>query len=62
MNQLDYQALAVVHSNFKAKFDNLLEKGDSFSIRQRNIQKLAIAIFTFPNGLSHKIMNEVSQI
>lgn len=62
MNQLDYQALAVVYSNFKAKFDNLLEKCDSFSIRQRNIQKLAIAIFTFSNGLSHKIMNEVSQI
>ena len=34
----------------------------SFSIHHRNIQKLAIEILKFLNGLSPQIMNEVFQV
>ena len=34
-------------------------KGNSFSIHERNIQKLAIEIYRFLNGLSPSILNNV---
>ena len=46
----------------KSKFDELLEKDDSFSLHHRKIQSLANEIFKFLNGLYPQIMNEVFQV
>ena len=62
INQLPEKALRIIYSNFKAKFDELLEKDRSFSIYYRNIRILAIEIFKFLNGRSSPVMDEVFQV
>ena len=61
INRLDEKALGILYSDFKATFDELLEKDCSLGINHRNIQTLAIEIFKFLNGLSPSIMNEQKQ-
>ena len=53
------KALRIVYSDFKAKFDKLLEKDNSFSIHHQNIQTLAYEIFVFFNWISLKMTNGV---
>ena len=45
-----------MYSDFKANFDEVLEKDGCFNIDHRNIQTLAVEIFKFFNGLSATIM------
>ena len=45
-----------MYSDFKANFDEVLEKDGCFSIDHRNIQTLAVEIFKFFNELSATIM------
>ena len=62
INRLHEKALRRVYSDFKANFDERLEKDGCFCIDHRNIQTLAIEIFKFLNGLSLTIINEVFQV
>ena len=48
-----------VYTDFKSSFNSLLMIDNSFSIYERNIQGLAIEIWTFLNGLSPSIWNNV---
>ena len=62
INRLHEKTLRIVYSDFKANFDQLLEKDCSFSVHHRNIQTLAIRIFKFLNRVSLPIINEVFQV
>ena len=42
INKLHERALRVVYKNSKLTFEQLLEKDGSFTIHERNLQKLAI--------------------
>ena len=59
MNRLQKRALRIVYSYLKSSFEGLLIKNNSFSIRERNIQSLAIEIYSFFNGLSPSFLNIV---
>ena len=48
-----------VYTDFKSSFNSLLIHENSYSIHQRNIQSLAIEIWTFLTGLSPSIWNNV---
>ena len=47
INRLQEKALRVVYSDFKVKFDELLEKHGSFSINHGDIQILDTEVFKF---------------
>ena len=47
INRLHEKALRVVYSDFKVKFDELLEKHGSFSINHGDIQILDTEVFQF---------------
>ena len=47
MNRILEKALRLVYSNYSSNYDDLLKKGGSFSIHERNIQTLAIEYTSF---------------
>ena len=49
-------------TNNQLSFDYLLNKDNSVSIHIRNIERLAIQMFKFYNGLSLQIMNNVIKL
>ena len=59
INRLHERALRIVYSDFILSFEGLLMKDNSFSIHERNIQRLAIEIYKFLNGLSPSFLNNV---
>ena len=59
INRLHGRSLRVVYSDQSATCDELLERDKTFPIHHKNIQSLAIEIYTFVNGLSPEIMNSV---
>ena len=52
INRLHERALRIVYFDFKSSFEGLLIKDNSFPIQERNIQRLAVEISKFLNGLS----------
>ena len=52
INRLHERALRIVYFDFKSSFEGLLIKDNSFPIHERNIQRLAVEISKFLNGLS----------
>ena len=56
INRIHERALRLVYSDHVSSFDELLKKGQSFSIHHRNIQSLAIELDKFFYSLSPSIM------
>ena len=52
INTLHERALRIVYKDTLLSFSDLLRKDDSFTIHERNLQKLAIEMFKIKNGLS----------
>ena len=62
INKIQERALRIVYDDQLSTFDELLQKDNSFTVHERNIQALAIEIYKVVNGHSPKIMNEIFQL
>ena len=56
INKLHERALRVVYKDKSLTFEQMLLRDGSFTIHQRNLQKLAIEMYEVKNGLSPAIM------
>ena len=59
INKLHERALRIVYSNDELTFKELLEKDNSITIHQRNLQRLAIEMYKINNHLSPLPMQEL---
>ena len=59
VNKLHERALRIVYQDYASSFTELLEKDNSTTIHNRNIQLLATELFKVKNGLSPPFMNEI---
>ena len=58
INRIHERTLRTVYSGYESYFNKLLDKDDSFSIHQENVQSLAIEICKYLPGLSLTILSE----
>ena len=59
INKLHERCLRIVYNNNTSTYDELLETGNSVSVRFRNVQPLAIKLYRVVNGFSPDIMKDV---
>ena len=59
VNKLHERALRIVYQDYASSFTEFLEKHNSTTIHNRNIQLLATELFKVKNGLSLTFMNEI---
>ena len=61
-NMLHERFLRIIYNDKQSSFTELLNKDNSVSIHIRNIQRLAIEMFRFYNGLSPPLMNNIFKL
>ena len=59
---LHEKCLEVIYKDKQSSFTELLKKDSSVSIHIRNIQRLAIEMFMFYNGLSPPLRNNIVKL
>ena len=59
INRLHERALRLVYKNSNCSFKQLLEKDKSFTIHERNLQKLGVEMFKIKNHLVPNLMAEI---
>ena len=59
INKLHERTLRIVYNDEQSSFDQLLQKDESFTIHERNIQTLGIELYKVAWGLSPEIMKLV---
>ena len=62
INHIHERALRVVYKDYNSSFDELLEKGNSYKIHDRNLQNLVAEIFKVKMNLGTEIKKEVFEI
>ena len=60
INNIHERTLRIVYNDFESIFADLLDKDNSFTIHERNIQALGIELNKVINGLSPDIILQVS--
>ena len=59
INRLHERYLRIIYSDKKSSFDELLDKDESVSIHQQNMQKLGIEMFKVLNDENPQIVNDI---
>ena len=59
INRLHERCLRIVYSDNQSTFEELLEKDNTVSVHQRNLQFLATELYKVLNGLSPDLMKDV---
>ena len=59
ISHIHERALRTVYSDYNPSFCELLDKDETFTIHQKNVQNLAIEIYKYLHGLSSAILSEV---
>ena len=59
INRLQERALRVVYKDENCTFEELLEKDNSFTVHERNLQKLALLMFKVKHNLCPKPVQEI---
>ena len=59
INRLHERCLRIVYNDNQSTFEELLEKDNTVSVHQRNLQFLAIELYKVINGISPDLMKEV---
>ena len=59
INKIHERALRIIHNDSTSNFDGLLNKSNSMSLHQRNLQLLLIEIYITINNLNPSFMAEV---
>ena len=62
INMLHERHLRIIHNDKQSSFTELLNQDNSVSIHIKSIQRLAIEIFSFYNGLSPPLMNNIFKL
>ena len=62
INRLLERCLRIIYNDKQSSFIKLLEKDNSVSIHQRNLQILAIEMFKVSNGLSPVLNNDIFKL
>ena len=62
INRIHERALSIAYDDYVSDFDYLLEKDNSVTIHQRNIQLLTLEIYKTQKDLNPKFMKEVFSI
>ena len=59
INKIHGRSLRIGYDDSKSTFRELLNKDNSFTIHERNIQTLAIELYKVVNGISSQLMSQV---
>ena len=59
VNGIHERALRIAYNDYISGFDILLEKDNSVTIHQRNIQTLLLEIYKSLNGLNRSFITEI---
>ena len=59
INNIHERALRITYKDYNSTFQDLLEKDNSVTVHQRNLQVLATEIFKTKNGYNPPLMNEI---
>ena len=62
INRLHERCLRIIYNDKQSSFIRLLEKDNSVSIHQRNLQILAVEVFKVSNGLSPVLIDDISKL
>ena len=62
INQLHERCLRIIYNDKQSSFIKLLEKDNSVSTHQRNLQILAIEMLKVSNGLPPVLMNNIFKL
>ena len=59
INRLHERALRIVYHDDISSFEELLERDESFTVHEKNIQKLAIELYKYKHNLANEVMKDV---